>query len=248
MERDSSGGQPRRYFRFSLGMLMAIVACVCCFLGGQSLGHRGGAAEILNKLPATTRTYYVDDLVINVDATDANQLAGGVAADFDSLMKKIVSHCSPATWDEAGGTGRISPFPLNYSLIIHENRLVHEEIAEYLDELRLEKFGPDYKFVPGGLGVNGTVGETSKKYPVGDLVIDPKSGQADYDTLTTIITETCSPDVWEEAGGPGRIWLHSLKQSLVIKTTGGVHQQVGELLTKLRKDKFGPGYQAASVK
>src|SRR5262249_28809803 len=79
--------------------------------------------------------------------------------------------------------------------------------------------------------------------PVGDLVIDPKSDQADYDTLKVVITEACSPDVWKKAGGPGQITALPVNQSLIIKATAEVHEQVAELLTKLRKDKFGPDYQ-----
>lgn len=71
MERDSSASQPRRYFRFSLGMLMAIVACVCCFLGGQIRGHRRGVADTLNKLTSYTKTYYVEDLLY--DTKDPHQ-------------------------------------------------------------------------------------------------------------------------------------------------------------------------------
>lgn len=37
---------------------------------------------------------------------------GGVVADFDTLMTLIQETIAPDTWEEAGGPGRISPFPL----------------------------------------------------------------------------------------------------------------------------------------
>lgn len=247
MNTNLGEGKPRRYMRFSLGMLMALMACICCFLAGDLRGHRRGTAEVLNKLSPYTKTYYVDDLVIDVDTTDATRLAAGVGADFDSLMTKIQQRCSPDTWEVAGGPGRISPFPLNHSLIISGNRLVHEEIAEYLEGLRLAKYGPNYKFVPGVVATNAVAKAaattTTKTYYVDDLVIDADSGKTDYDTLMRTIVETCSPDNWEDAGGPGRISPFPLNHSLIISTTGAMHLEIVKLLTKLRKEKFGPDYQ-----
>lgn len=37
---------------------------------------------------------------------------GGVQADFDTLMNLVQETISPDSWEEAGGPGRISPFPL----------------------------------------------------------------------------------------------------------------------------------------
>lgn len=251
MNTNLGEGKPRRYMRFSLGMLMALMACICCYLAGDLRGHRRGTAEMLNKLSPYTKTYYVDDLVIDVDTMDPNQLAAGVAANFDRLMKKIVQNCSPGTWEEAGGAGRISPFPLNHSLIISENHYVHEEISDYLKQMRLAKFGPNYQYTLGAtaqavaqnIAARAATITSTKTYYVDDLVIDADSGKADYDTLMVQIVELCSPDTWEEAGGPGRISPFPLNHSLIVNAAGPVHKQIAELLTKLRNEKFGSGYQ-----
>jgi hypothetical protein len=99
--------------------------------------------------PAPTtyaKTYCVDDLLIEDESE-----SGRVQVDFDGLMTKIVETCSPDFWEAAGGPGRISPFPLNYSLIISADGLAHKQIAELLTKLRTERFGTDYQFKPGAV-------------------------------------------------------------------------------------------------
>lgn len=245
MNTNLGEGKPRRYMRFSLGMLMALMACICCYLAGDLRGHRRGVVTTLNKLATYTKTYYVDDLLFDVNDPDPTKTRGGVAADFDGLMKKITQKCVPGTWEEPG-SGRISPFPLNYSFIITGNEIAHDDVAELLAQLRLEKYGPNYQFTPGAAQnrfANAASKATPKTYSVDDLVIDPDSGRAAYDTLMVMIVETCSPDSWEKAGGPGRISPFPLNHSLIISATGPTHKQIAELLAKLRKEKFGSGYQ-----
>lgn len=63
-------------------------------------------------------------------------MGGGVVADFDTLMTLIQETISPDTWEEAGGPGRISPFPLNLSLIVSQTQEVHQQLADLLAQLR----------------------------------------------------------------------------------------------------------------
>jgi hypothetical protein len=147
MDTNQSGTQPRRYFRFSLGMLMALVACICCYLAGDLRGNRdqffankAAANAVATTSDAYPKTYYVDDLVISPDSGNAN---------YDPLMVTIVETCSPDQWEQAGGPGRISPFPLNQSLIISATVPMHKQIATLLAALRKEKFGPDYQYTRG---------------------------------------------------------------------------------------------------
>lgn len=61
---------------------------------------------------------------------------GGVQADFDTLMNLVQETISPDSWEEAGGPGRISPFPLNLSLIVSQTQEVHQQLADLLAQLR----------------------------------------------------------------------------------------------------------------
>jgi general secretion pathway protein D len=64
-------------------------------------------------------------------------LGGAANADFDSLIDLIVSTVASETWAEnGGGEAEIRPFPTNLSLVISQTQLVHEEIADLLEQLR----------------------------------------------------------------------------------------------------------------
>jgi hypothetical protein len=141
MDANPSASQSRRRFRFSLGMLLALVACICCYLAGDLLGYRRGVVATSKQLTGTYfKTYSVDDLVIDADSGKT---------DYDTLMVTIVEQCSPEMWEEAGGPGRISPSPLSFSLAVNTSDTTHKEITELLIKLRKEKFGADYKYTPG---------------------------------------------------------------------------------------------------
>jgi general secretion pathway protein D len=61
---------------------------------------------------------------------------GGIIADFDPLMELIRTTIAPETWDEMGGTGTMSEFSANLSLVISNTQEVHEQIQSLLDQLR----------------------------------------------------------------------------------------------------------------
>lgn len=81
-------------------------------------------------------------------------------------------------------------------------------------------------------------------YPVRDLVQkstelpDDSSGRnADFDSLTQLITATIDPDSWDEVGGPGAIEPLVLGTTLVVSQTRATHEQIADLLAKLRAAK-----------
>lgn len=252
MERDSSASQPRRYFRFSLGMMLIFVTCVCCFLAGNMRGSRIATASMWNRLSVTTLTYYADDLA-------ANSKSGALVIDYAGLISTIKQRCSPEFWDDAGGPGTITTSPANNSLNIAADQFVHQQIADLVSQLRKEKFGPDYHYTwPGAPKTDPSA--YTKTYYVDDFAIEGELEVAgtkiDFNGLMAKIVENCSPDQWQESGGTRRISPFPLNSSLIISADVPGHKEIADFLTKLRKEKFGPDYQytpgvaaqAASVK
>lgn len=64
------------------------------------------------------------------------KITTGVGADFDTLMTLLQETVSPDSWEEAGGPGRISPFPASCALVISSTREVHEQVEQVLTGLR----------------------------------------------------------------------------------------------------------------
>ena len=79
-------------------------------------------------------------------------------------------------------------------------------------------------------------------YPVADLVLPAgvpveameQGGTADFDSLIELITSTVGPSTWNAVGGPGQIASFPSCMCLVFAQTADVHEEVAELLQKLR--------------
>jgi hypothetical protein len=87
-------------------------------------------------------------------------------------------------------------------------------------------------------------GLTAKAYPVGDLMgevgerdeFGDSRRSASLDQLIGLITSTVEPCTWDEVGGPGCIEACPHIDVLVISQTGAVHDDVADLLAKIRKN------------
>lgn len=239
MNTNASVRQPRRYLRFSLGMMLIFITCVCCFLAGNMRGHRSATAAMWERVPTYVAIYFADDL-----ATESKD--GATVVNYANLISTIKQRCSPEFWDDAGGPGKMTTSPANDALKINADGFVHQQVANLVAELRREKFGSDYHFVPQGAPPPALATYT-RTYYVDDLLIEGESetGQVyvDFNGLMTKIVEACSPDFWEAAGGPGRISPFPLNYSLIIHADELAHKEISEFLTKLRKERFGPDYQ-----
>ena len=74
-------------------------------------------------------------------------------------------------------------------------------------------------------------------YPVGDLVLPPNSTeetQADFDSLIDLIKTTVKPTSWDDTGGAGSITPFENNLSIVVSQTQEVHEEIEQLLEKLR--------------
>jgi hypothetical protein len=74
-------------------------------------------------------------------------------------------------------------------------------------------------------------------YPVSDL-LHPDSGTAggptNFDSLMNLITSTLDASSWGEAGGGGSISPEPRTESLVVKQTDEVHEEIARLLATMR--------------
>ena len=79
------------------------------------------------------------------------------------------------------------------------------------------------------VGLSGSQGRQSN---------DPRSSSGngvDFSGLIDLITTSVEPGTWDMDGGNGTIATEENTLSLVIRQTGAVHEQIGELLSQLRK-------------
>ncbi len=61
---------------------------------------------------------------------------GASQEDFDKLIDLITTTVAPETWEANSGTGTISSFNVNLSLVVSQTQEVHEQIANLLEQLR----------------------------------------------------------------------------------------------------------------
>jgi Bacterial type II and III secretion system protein len=79
-------------------------------------------------------------------------------------------------------------------------------------------------------------------YPVAELVVPveidhtrPQSEKTCDVKLMDLLRKTCTPESWNESGGPGEVEYYPLGMSLVIRQTPRVHAQIQQLLADLRR-------------
>ncbi len=73
-----------------------------------------------------------------------------------------------------------------------------------------------------------------RTYRIGDLPVWTKDGQFQPKVLLWHIQSTVSPKSWEASGGQSTMALYPPNGSVVISTTPDIHEQLHELLEKLR--------------
>jgi hypothetical protein len=104
--------------RFSLAALLALIA-VC------AMAMNNYAQE------EVVKAYAVADLIAKP------AVAGNLKpAQFQPLIAEIERTVEPRTWKSAGGPGTITPFFLNSSLIVRNNRAAHDALERHLRSLR----------------------------------------------------------------------------------------------------------------
>ncbi|HEV8001938.1 MAG TPA: thioredoxin family protein [Planctomycetaceae bacterium] len=109
-------------------------------------------------------------------------------------------------------------------------------------KMGFEQAGVRCKFVEDVLVLSPAEPQLILTYPVADLLtnVEPQSGvvrdaKIDFNSLETLIRTAVEPKSWEQSGGEGHI-VHSEKTlSLVIRQTMPVHDQIRNLLQKLRQ-------------
>ena len=80
---------------------------------------------------------------------------------------------------------------------------------------------------------SGTLAQTSGNYARSGQ--SGGTGQADFESLMTLITTTIQPDTWDELGGEGRVAEFETNMSLVVSQTQEVHEEIADLLEQLRR-------------
>jgi hypothetical protein len=85
-----------------------------------------------------------------------------------------------------------------------------------------------------GAGFAGQPGSTSGGGGAFGSSID-QAASANGQALVDLIQATIAPDTWDIRGGPGTIIYYNPLRALVVRQTGEVHDNLGDLLGGLRK-------------
>ena len=118
--------------------------------GEISYGHFPEADELAARVrehgkdSLLVMTYDVADLVVRMPGTVCVSLGAkqprvaslDATSDFDELISLLTTTIAPETWEDVGGPGTVAPFEANRSLVIRQTREVHEEIVDWLAEIR----------------------------------------------------------------------------------------------------------------
>ncbi|HKD35490.1 MAG TPA: hypothetical protein VKB78_01780, partial [Pirellulales bacterium] len=85
----------------------------------------------------------------------------------------------------------------------------------------------------------------TRLYAVGDLLNQPPDDSASYQELIDLVTSTVHPASWVDAGGTGSIQPFPISKALVCTQTEQGHEEIVELLKRIRSLK--PAKSAAAT-
>lgn len=115
-----------RALRYSAGILLFVISCICGALAGYGVGYRAGD-RAFNYGATYSKAYSVADLVQPV----RDPKSGRATPDFTQLVKTIDGVLRP---DQTDAT--ITPYPFNLSVVVTGSGKAHRRIDQVLQELR----------------------------------------------------------------------------------------------------------------
>ena len=132
-----------RMFVLTLLFFVAMTGVLRVSLVAQeSQESAAGIANAIDELPKPgnkliAKTYAVADLVLEPYFTETDSVQSGVTdADFQELVDLIRQTIDPDSWESAGRSSRIAPFPAKLSLIVTQTKQNHARIQDLLARLR----------------------------------------------------------------------------------------------------------------
>ncbi len=189
----------------------------------------------------TARVYPIGDLLIRASQGDTpsravqNDIANGkvLAEDFARTVQAIVR---PPSWVNIGGPGSISYFPPARSLIVHQTHEVHNEIEQFLTDLRTKlKEQPrpaEKKRDPNELTtvIFRAVGLPASSRYIGN---GPELSATD---VVTIIKSELGEKIWKEPG----VFIQTeqptpvatVTQTIIVRHNEVVLREIRHIMTK----------------
>lgn len=170
----------------------------------------------------------------HTDSAKAKQATGeptgvlrGSYAGYDSLIETVTTTVVPESWEELGGPGTLTPYPLADCLVVAQTRQIHQKIDQLLSQVRANQPPrPEKEEAPPAEqeAVEGEE-EAAEKTQTTDppmvirnyFITQPGSGKEgereDLEKVRTRIMKTIEPKAWENEEAyidlyQGRIVVH----------------------------------------
>ena len=200
-------------------------------MAGFGSGNMGGGGLVLGTDPSVSQESTPDasgEEKVEVSApetkpTEAEPEAKYVV-DVDGVMEQVTATIDPEAWEDVGGPGSLAFFSPTLDFVVRQEDGVHRQIDALFTTLR------DLPALLKGSDRRQATAHTVD-------TADPKD--VDLDELISMITSTVNPCDWEDVGGPGSIAPDVPRVALIVRTTQEVHDQLGRVLTMLRRSRYG---------
>ncbi|MEX0793026.1 MAG: hypothetical protein WD045_07815 [Pirellulaceae bacterium] len=158
---------------------------------------------------------------------DPTGVLSGSYAGYDPLIEMLTTTVVPESWEELGGPGTLSPYPLANCLVVAQTRQIHQEIDQLLGQIRANQPPRSEKEENEGAGQEAVEEQeeapkqTEKTDPPmvvrNYFITQPGSGKdgerEDLEKVRTRIMKTIDPQAWENEEAyidlyQGRIVIH----------------------------------------
>jgi hypothetical protein len=115
----------------TIGSIILLIAVIACGLAAYREHVKNSSRLVIS--------YPVSDLISS--PTASGKQGSSPVVGFGPLIASIKSNVSPWSWKSQGGSGTMTPFFLNQSLIIRTSPRVHKRVEAYLRQMRTARQG-----------------------------------------------------------------------------------------------------------
>lgn len=178
-------------------------------------------------------------LIVVTDSTAATMLRTVVydVRDLDSeftpeALLKLLRESTGGLWVERDGEGGVATIPLRGCVVVRQSERTQHEVAQLLEELREAKAADEKELAaedPQRAKPDPAAMET-RFYPI------LRKGTAAQ--ISAALADFVSPTSWKGQGGTGVAQV--VDETLVIRQSLSVHQEIKEFLQRLRTAENGP--------
>ncbi len=170
-----------------------------------------------------------DGLIKPLGRTDLKKTDLPQMPDFDNLVQTITSTLQPSSWEELGGPGSITNYPLCDCLVVQQTREVHEKLAELLYQIRSQSESVDREQLADKIKQISQDILTVRYTPYQVTGTNVDFNRDDFQSIGAQVKQLIEPDSW----GDKDHFVIATQGGLIVRQERDAHEKIANFLDQV---------------